>query len=65
MSNAISKAMSICIKAGTKVYPKNNRVVVQHKGKKPFIYDKVLENNKELTKAISLTYIHWANILRD
>ena len=61
----ISKAMSICLRNGVKVYPKVSgrkfKVEVDNKGE-IIRYDKEVIG-KELNKALSNTYKHFAKII--
>ncbi len=61
----ISKAMSICLRHGVKVYPKVSgrrfKVEVDNKGE-IIRYDKEVIG-KELNKALSATYKHFAKII--
>lgn len=61
----ISKAISICLKAGVKVYPVNiNRhfkIEVNDNGNL-IRYDKII-TQQQVNSAQSKTYKHWANVI--
>jgi len=59
----VSDAMQKCFKNGIKAYPvKTVRgwFIEYVINKKPYKFDKVLKNNKEINNAITLSYIYLA-----
>ena len=59
----ISKAMSLCIENGIKVYPLRGYIFVEQKGKQTIKYEKRLTDNKEISEAVEKTYIYKAKKL--
>ena len=59
----VSDAMQKCFKNGIKCYPVKTvrgRIIEYVINKKPYKFDKVFKNNKEINNAMTLSYIYLA-----